>query len=123
MRNVLQGHKRDGVFEKITWAAFHSTSQNLNQQIISATLLLPLFQENAHSLAMIKHSMRVIQNAIDHLNPGQMTAVAFDQPLISQIQCKWPETHGEDKLIVLFGGLHIEMAALKTLRHWLNGSG
>ena len=51
--------------------------------------------------------------------------MAFDQPLFAltkQIQWKWPKTHGEGKLVVMFGGLHIEMAALKTLGDWLQGS-
>ena len=30
---------------------------------------------------------------------------------------------GEDKYVVMFGGLHIEMALLKTLGDWLRGSG
>ena len=31
--------------------------------------------------------------------------------------------YGKDKLVVMFGGLHIEMAALRTLGNWLQGSG
>ena len=40
-----------------------------------------------------------------------------------QIQWKWPENYGEDKFVIMFSGLHIEMAALKTLGDWLKGSG
>ena len=50
------------------------------------------------------------------LNPGQTPVVASDQPLYSlakQIQWQWPE-YGEDKVVMMFGGLHIEMAALKS---------
>ena len=36
---------------------------------------------------------------------------------------KWAEKYGEDKMVVMFGGLHIEMAALNTLGDWLRGSG
>ena len=43
--------------------------------------------------------------------------------LAKQIQWPWPESYGEDKLAVMFGGLHIEMAALKMLEDWLQGSG
>jgi hypothetical protein len=32
-------------------------------------------------------------------------------------------THGEDHFVVMFGGLHIEMAALKTVGDLLEGSG
>ena len=44
--------------------------------------------------------------------------ITFDQllfDLAKQIQWKWPEKYGEDKVALMFGGLHIEMAALKTL--------
>lgn len=34
-----------------------------------------------------------------------------------------PETHGEDHYIVMFGGLHIEMASLKVLGNLLEDSG
>ena len=39
------------------------------------------------------------------------------------MEWKWPEKYGEDKMVVMFGGVHIEMAALKTLDDWLRGSG
>ncbi|KAJ8385807.1 hypothetical protein AAFF_G00181630 [Aldrovandia affinis] len=75
---------------------------------------------------MIRHSMDVVKNAVEHLNPGQTPVVTFDQPLFAlakQIQWKWPESYGEDQIVVMFGGLHIEMVALKTLGDWLQGSG
>jgi len=70
--------------------------------------------------------MDVIKKAVEHLNAGQTPVLTFDQPLFAlakQIQWKWPEKYGEDKLVVMFGGLHIEMAALKTIGDWLQGSG
>ena len=60
------------------------------------------------------------------LNPGQTPDMAVDQPLIAlakQIQWQWPNTYGEDKFIVMFGGLHIEMAAFRLLGDLLKGSG
>jgi len=74
---------------------------------------------------MIKHSIDVIHSS-QHFNPGQTPVVTFDQPLFAlakQIQWKWPEEYDEQKFVVVFGGLHIEMAALKTLGDWLQGSG
>ncbi|KAG1692631.1 Lysosome membrane protein 2 [Nymphon striatum] len=70
--------------------------------------------------------MDVVKNAVEHLNPGQTPVVTFDQPLFAlakQIQWKWPASYGEDQLVVVFGGLHIEMAALRTLGDWMQGSG
>ena len=53
--------------------------------------MLPMFLENAHSVAMILHSMKIIRDAVQHLNPGQTPAM--DQPLYAigkQIQWRCP---------------------------------
>ena len=39
------------------------------------------------------------------------------------MQWKWPDTHGEDKYVVMMGGLHIEMAMWNTFGDYLEGSG
>ena len=39
------------------------------------------------------------------------------------IQWSWPETHGENIFVVMFGGLHIKVVALKTIGDLLEGSG
>lgn len=112
--------------ESLSWAAYHANHQPQLCSVISPTSLLPLFLECAHSAAMIKHSFSVVKSAIDHLNPGQTPVLAFDQPLYAlakQIQWTWPDCYGEDKFIVMFGGLHIEMSALKTIGDLLKGSG
>ena len=109
-----------------SWFAFHASRQTPGIRATCSTILLPLFQESAHTVAMIKHSLDVISKAVEHLNPGQSLVVTFDQPLYvlaKQIQFRWPEKYGEDKLVVIFGGLHIEMASLKMLGNWLQGSG
>ena len=70
--------------------------------------------------------MHVVRKAVQHLNAGQTPVVTFDQPLYAfakQIQWKWQDMYGNDKLVVMFGGLHIEMAAPRTLCDWLQGSG
>jgi hypothetical protein len=42
--------------------------------------------------------------------------------LAKHIQWEIPE-FGEDKFVVMMGGLHIEMASFKMLGKWLSGSG
>jgi len=79
--------------------------------------LLPLFTDNAHSVAMIKHSMNIVQAAVQHLNPGQVPVPTVDQPLLAlakQIQWPWPTEYGENHFVIMFGCLHIEMAILKV---------
>ena len=77
---------------------------------------------------MIKHGLDVVHWATEFLNPGQMPVIAFDeQPYtlakFTQTQWNWPDTHGEDKFIAMFGGLHIEMAMWKMYGDYLEGSG
>lgn len=70
--------------------------------------------------------MDVLRQAIVFLNPGQTPVVAMDAPLYAlakYVQWNWPETHGEDKYLVMFGGLHIALALWKTFGDYLEGSG
>ena len=46
--------------------------------------------------------MDVVKNAVEHVNPGQTPVVTLDQSLFAlakQIQWKWPEKYGEDKMV------------------------
>ena len=70
--------------------------------------------------------MDVVQQAVHHLNPGQVPVLTLDQPLYAtakQIQWNWPSGYGEDKFVILLGGLHLEMASLATIGDLLDGSG
>ena len=110
----------------ISWSAFHADRQTIPIAVIDKITLLPLFHENAHSTAMICHSINIGKNAVNQVNPGQVPILTLDQPLYSlakQIQWDWSDSFGENKFVLVLGGLHIEMAALKTLGDWLDGSG
>ena len=70
--------------------------------------------------------MDMIKLSVNHLNPGQVPVIAFDQPLYAvakEIQWNWSDSYGEGKFVIMFGGLHIEMAFLKVIEGWLEGSG
>ena len=112
--------------KNISWAAYHAHRYQRKDIIVSPSALLPLFHENAHSIAMIRHSMDIIRNAVDHINNGQVPVITFDQPLYTiakQIQWKWPEIYGEEKFVIMLGGLHIEKVALSNVGDRLKGSG
>ena len=49
---------------------------------------------------MILHSMNAIKFAVDQPSFA----------IVKQIQWNWPASHGENQLVILLGGLHIEMA-------------
>ena len=64
--------------------------------------------------------------AVHRFNPGQVPVLTIDQPLFTiakQIQWHWPDVYGEEKFVILLGGLHIEIAALTTHGYFLDGSG
>ena len=110
----------------VSWAAYHAKkiSGDVVQSDLSA--LLPLFSNEAKSVAMIHHAMNLIRNATLRVNPGQIPVIAVDQPLYAiakQIQWGLPNSHGEDKFVIMLGGLHIEMAAFKLLGDLLEKSG
>lgn len=101
----------------VSWSAYHADIQQTVIPPAAIHALMPLFVDNAHSAAMIRHSMDVVRAAVHHLNPGQVTVLAADQPLFAlakEIQWTWPESHGENHFVIMFGGLHIEMAVLKV---------
>ena len=75
---------------------------------------------------MIKHGMDVQRQAIQFLNPGQTPVTfTFDQPLFALaklVQWQFPTTHGEEKYVVMLGGLYTEMALWNVLGDFLGGS-
>ena len=61
--------------ESISWAAYHARQQTLQSSTdinIALTSLLPLFQDEAKSVAMTRHSMDIVKTAVHILNPGQV---------------------------------------------------
>lgn len=60
------------------------------------------------------------------MNPGQIAVLGADQPLYAiakQLQSQYPETLGEDKLILMMGALHMEDKAHLMVGKLLHDSG
>ena len=58
---------------------------------------------------------------VDNLNPEQPRVVVFDHTLyaiVKQIHRNWPNMYGENKRVIMFGGFHIEIVAIKVLVEW-----
>ena len=112
-----------GKDDYLSWAGFHASRQPPSAHTPAIISLLPMFLENAHSVAMILHAMNVIKSEVQHVNPGQVPVITLDQPLFAfakQIQWNWPTTHGEDQFLVILGDLHMEMASFKVLGNWFD---
>ena len=110
----------------LSWAAFHASVQSDPVDPITLISLLPLLPEKAATIAMIKHGMNILKQITSYLNPGQTPVMAFDQPLFAlakYVQWSWPQLLGESCFLVMFGGLHIEMALWSTIGDFLDSSG
>ena len=56
--------------------------------------------------------MDKIREIVAFLNPSQVPIIAADQPIYAvakKVQWHWLEFYGEDKFVIMFGGLHIEI--------------
>ena len=92
VKTTLEKSTMDGW---ISWSAYHADMQQTVIPPAAINALLPLFLDNANSVAIIWHSMDIVKAAIQHLNPGQMPVLAADQPLYArakEIQWTWPAT-------------------------------
>lgn len=110
----------------MSWSAFHAARQPAQSTTSAITALLPLFDEKADTPAMIKHGMEIIKKTTHFLNPQQVPVMACDCPIFAvakQIQWSFPELLGEDKFLVMFGGLHLEKGMWTALGDLLEGSG
>ena len=79
----------------VSWSVFHAshTDTTVTGSQIMTSSLLPLFPEDAATVAMIKHSLDILKKITELVNPGQAPVVAIDQLLFAiakRIQWKWP---------------------------------
>ena len=127
--NVRRELEHDIASDKLSlsWAAFHASRLAADRTThLDVSSLLPLFPEEAHSEAMIRHSIDVVSQAVRFIDPNQVPVLACDQPLYAiakKIQWNWPDKYGEQKLVIMFGGFHTELTALKAIGNWLDGCG
>ena len=71
---------------------------------------------------VIAHAISAISAAIKCLDPSQVPVVTVDQPLFALGKAVGG-AYDEDRVVVMLGGLHIEMAAFNALGKWILESG
>ena len=57
--------------------------------------------------------MTIVKEGVAYVNHNQTPGIAMDQPLFfiaKQIQWEKADLYGEEKYVVMMGGLHLEMA-------------
>jgi hypothetical protein len=111
----------------LSWAAYHANiSASVDEREVAISSLLPLFNEDSKSVAMLRHSMDLILSSVRVLNGDQPPVIAVDQPLFALcklIQWNWPQKYNEDKFVMMFGAFHIEQAWLRLLGKWMQDCG
>ena len=104
----------------IAWPVCHASQENISDKVQPVlTQLLPLFYEKAATSAVFKHGIDMLKKVT---NLGQILVILLDAPLfVSAKLVQWnrPYTHNIKDFVVKFGGLHIEIAILKTLGDYL----
>ena len=77
----LVSEEVQSVDDPIGPAAFHANSQQ-PCDFVTITSLLPLFPDDSKYVAMIRHSVDVVQRAVRLLNPGQVPVLTLDACVI-----------------------------------------
>ena len=70
--------------------------------------------------------MDVICSVTEFQSPGQIPVIAYDCPLFAKakyIQWACPNNYGEDKIVMMFGGVHLDMSMWNMLGSYLADSG
>ena len=109
--------------QQMSWSAFHAACEASSTVIPANTAMLPLFRDNADTPVMVKHSKNILISITLYLSPGQIPVMACDCPIFAKakyIQWTWPSTHGEDKMVMFGGDVHVEYARRLPCWMWLD---
>ena len=68
---------------KDSWAAYHASRQEQSTDLPAITALLPLFNEKSDLPVMAKHTMKIMHEVTEFLNPGQISVIAGNCPNLS----------------------------------------
>ena len=126
--HAMQMLRKDKVAtgDYLSWATIHASVQPDPVNPNALIHFLPLLPEKAATIAMIKHGMNILKQITSYLNPGKIPVMAFDQPpfaIAKYVQWSWPQLLGEGCFVVMFRGLHIEMALWSTIGDFHDRSG
>ncbi|CAG2215325.1 unnamed protein product [Mytilus edulis] len=86
----------------VSWGAYHAEHEPIKDFEPCVSALLPLFEEEAKSVAMIKHSFDVIKTSVEALNPGpEMARLTKEfESTVSDFEVEEDEHHHENKTSV-----------------------
>ena len=104
----------------VSWAAYGASKTPLSIYKPAIATLLLVFTENAYSLAMVAHSMKVTKAAVQHLNPLQTPVIALYQPLYALAKhIQWTLLEfNEDKLFAMMDSISKD-SMKDSISRWL----
>ena len=72
--------------DMMSWSGYNSKLAEVPPMKPSVTGMLPIFEEKASSYPMMAHGLKVICEAVQKLNPGQIPVITADQPLFALLK-------------------------------------
>ena len=74
--------------ESVSWSAYNAVKERESKKKIvpTNTVLLPLFRDQAHTIAMLKHAVDIVKKTTNFLNPNQTPVIHGDQPLYALLK-------------------------------------
>ena len=115
-----------GFYENVSHAAYHASRHQSPRKLPAINAILPLHYDKASSPSMLKHGVDLIAAVTKYLNGDQPVVIGVDQSIFAigkQLQWNFPEQYGCDKVLFMFGPLHIEMDFLRILGAYMEGCG
>ncbi|CAG2210265.1 unnamed protein product [Mytilus edulis] len=96
---------RATVGTNISWSAYHAAVLPDGNKLPAVSALLPLFHEQAKSVAMIRHSLNIIRSAASHVTKTrrahQVTACTLYR-LLSNAYCQYKDVLRDDEVTLEF---------------------
>ena len=108
-----------------SWSVYSARKDN-TKIVPCVNSVLLLLRQSVATYSMQKHCIEAAKNAIDALNPAQVTVDTSDQPIYSfsrQLQQIFPDSLGPAKYLPMFGGVQIEKLLLEIHGQLIAGSG
>jgi len=127
--NVVESAVCDQVqleLQQMTFAAYHSATAAKPATLSCSNTLLPLLPDHIQSPATVRHLMNITSHITNNISKQQAVVIMADQPVYAiakAVQWRYPDLNGEHKVVMMMGGLHIEMAIQNMIGKWLSGSG
>ena len=81
MKLEVQQNEDEEITTPSSFSAFYSQHQVYTDLIKSSPTLLPLLVDSINSPSMVCHCMEIINDLVEHLNPGQTSVITGDQPV------------------------------------------